>query len=301
MSDDDPDTLTTEPLAEEATKPSGEDPAAAAALQPPSDGTETKPGDGPEPSGDGDGDTPKKEAPPAPVWAAITDPDELLRHEEFAPRIAEREVAAQDKGRTEALETMRESHQAHEERLNAIDGKVGRFMGAFNKLTKGENPITVEALSDLMEEHSEAFDALRGVGQELGKWSGAAGLVNGLAEAIKSEEFGSKFRSRLSKMQRGLTDPTLFSDMASAIAGEAKKPLQDELKELKAQVERVEVEKKTLERNGTQPPADIAGKGGGRKIDPSDSARLDRLAYGKDGDGNAPTDEDRAWIAARGN
>jgi hypothetical protein len=270
MSDDDDTTTLTEPkpLAGDTASPPSEDPAAEAALQPPPDGAETKPGDAPAPSDGDEGETKEPETPPPPAWATLTDPDEVLAHETLAPRIAEREDAALEKGRTEALETMREANQAREERLNAIDGKLGRFVGEFNKLSRlgpeGERPlITKEALGDLMEEYRDMFAAITGEGQDLGKWSGAAGLVNELAKAVKSEDFGEKFRTRLTKMQRGLTDPTLFTDMATAISVEAKKPLQEEIKELTAKVERLEVEAKTAERNGTKPPAEPAGKGGG--------------------------------------
>lgn len=308
MPEDPADTATLEakPLAEGATTPPlSEEAAATATLESPSEGTETKPGDGPA-SPEGEGGDPKPETPPAPAWAAISDREELFAHEEIAPHITEREDAARNTGRTEALETMRESYQEREGRLNRIDGSMNRFLSSFHKLTRagpeGEAPaISATALGDLMEEHSEAFAALTGEHQEAGKWVGAAGLINGLAEAAESEDFGNKFRARLTKMQRGLSDPAIFTDMVSAISAAAKKPLQEEIKELNAKVERVGVEARAEKRNGTEPPATPAGTAGGGSIDNSDTARLDRLAYGQDSKGNRATDEDRAWIAARGN
>jgi hypothetical protein len=51
--------------------------------------------------------------------------------------------------------------------------------------------------------------------------------------------------------------------MVEAIADEAKKPLQDELKEAKAQVKRLEDEAVQVKRNGQAPPANPPGGAGG--------------------------------------
>jgi hypothetical protein len=228
-----------------------------------------KPGDGPAPV-EGEKVGVEKTEPPA--WATVSDASELFDHEGVKPLYDERLSAAREEGKKEgASEThkrLQPLHDRQQDTLRGIDEKVGRFTDGWNRIGRTKNAegnpvIDKAALQDLLDDNREAFAALGGLHRNEGIWSGAAGLVKELADAMKSETFSSDFRPRLERLQRGDTDSAIFTDMVEAIADEAKKPVQDELKEAKAQVKRLEDEAVQAKRNGQAPPANPPGGGGG--------------------------------------
>lgn len=246
-------------------------------------------------------------APEPPAWAKAESLDALFAHEEVLPGLNQRldtaRVEAQEEGRKDAQRRMQPLLNQQHEQLQAIDGKVNQFVTSWNKLVRAspdKGGLERADVENLLEDHRDTFAALSGQHQELGKWAGANGLIHEIGQAIKSNELTTEFQGRLSQLQRGLSDATLFEDLAKAIASEVTKPLKAELEEAKATVTRLETEARTADRNGQRPPAEPAGAPG-KGSDTSVAARLDRLAYGRDAAGNPPTQEDREWIAARGN
>ena len=207
-----------------------------------------------------------------PAWAAISDASELLELEGVKPHLEERVNAARETAKKEgASETHRRLQpllDRQQDTLRGIDEKVGRFTDGWNRLARtkdAEGNLTVDParLQDLLDDNREAFAALGGMHRTEGVWSGAAGLVKELGDAMKSDTLASDFRPRLERLQRGDTDSAIFSDMVEAIADSATKPLQDELKESKAQITRLESEAREVKRNGQPAPANPPGGGGG--------------------------------------
>jgi hypothetical protein len=207
-----------------------------------------------------------------PAWATVSDASELLDHEGVKPLHEERLNTARETAKKEgASETHRRLQpliDRQQDTLRGIDEKVGRFTDSWNRIARtkdaeGNPVIDKAALQDLLDDNREAFAALGGLRQSEGMWSGAAGLVKELADAMKSESFTSAFRPRLERMQRGDTDSSIFADMVDAIADSAKEPLKAELKERDAKITRLETEVREAKRNGQPSPANPPGGGGG--------------------------------------
>jgi hypothetical protein len=194
------------------------------------------------------------------------------------PLIEERLNTARETAKKEgASETHRRLQpliDRHHDDLRGIDEKVGRFTDGWQRLTRAKdaegNPVVDPArLQDLLDDNREAFAALGRMHRDEGVWSGAAGLVKELGDAMKSDTLASDFRPRLERLQRGDTDSGIFTDMVEAIADSAKQPLQEQLKEKDAQITRLESEAREAKRNGQAPPANPPGGagGGGRSED----------------------------------
>ena len=225
--------------------------------------------------GDDGGAKPEEKETPVRPWAEVETTEALLEHEAVAPLISERLDAARDEARKQGLSDAQSRMQPLLDRnqgtLDRIDAGVQKFVSAFNRLVRtkdGEGtPVVAKSqIEELLEDHKETFAALAGTDRELGKWAGGNGLIKGLATALSSQEFGTEFHGRLDQMQRGLNDEHLYADIVKAISDEATKPLKVEIKELKAKVESVKVEHRSAERDGTKPPADVSGTGGGGPI-----------------------------------
>jgi hypothetical protein len=188
------------------------------------------------------------------------------------PLHEERLNAARETAKKEgASETHRRMQPHIDRQLDAVRGineKVEQFTSQWNRLARAKDPegnlvVDPARLQDLLDDNREAFAALGGMHRTEGVWSGAAGLVKELGDAMKSDTLASDFRPRLERLQRGDTDSAIFTDMVEAIADSAKKPLQDQLKEKDAQITRLESEAREAKRNGQPAPANPPGGGGG--------------------------------------
>ena len=259
------------PLASPAQTPT-DSPEPVAPLEPaPLQGQE-QPGGEPAPVEGGEEGAKPPEAPEPPAWATVTEASELLDHEGVKPLHEERLNAAREtakkEGASETHKRLQPLLDRQNDTLRGINDKVDNFTTQWNRLSRTKdaegNPVVDPArLQDLLDDNREAFAALGGLHRNEGIWSGAAGLVKELADAMKSDTFTSDFRPRLERMQRGDTDSSIFTDMVDAIADTAKEPLQAELKEAKAQVKRLEDEAAQAKRNGQPAPANPPGGGGG--------------------------------------
>lgn len=229
----------------------------------------------PAPVEGGEGGT---EKPEPTAWASVPTAEELFEHESVKPLHEERLNAARETAKKEgASETHRRLQplmDRQQDTLRGINDKVEQFTSQWTRLSRAKdaegNPTVDPArLQDLLDDNREAFAALSGVQRSEGVWSGAAGLVKELADAMKSDTLLSDFRPRLDRMQRGDTDSGIFADMVEAIADSAKEPLKAELKEAQAQVKRLTDEAAQAKRNGQAPPANppggAAGGGGNDK------------------------------------
>lgn len=258
------DTATLEPS---PTQPPAASPDPAATLEPAPLKAQDQPGGEPAPA---EGD--KGGAPEPPAWATVETAEALFEHESVKPLHEERVSAARESGKKEGASDTHKRLQPlldrQQDTLRGLDEKVGRFTTDWNRLTRAKdeagNPAVDPArLQDLIDDNREALAALGGMSREEGVWSGAAGLVAELANAMNSDTFSSDFRPRLERKKRGDTDTAIFTDMVDAIADSAKKPLQGELKEAKAQITRLEGEAAQAKRNGQPSPATPPGGGGG--------------------------------------
>lgn len=275
MSEQDPAVLEPSP-----TNPPEGSPDPAATLEPAPLTGQEQPGGGPAPAEGGEGGAQKTEPP---AWAAIPEASGVLEHESIAPLVEERvntaREAAKKEGHSEAHRRLQPLMDRQQDTLRGIDERLTRFSTDWNRLTRAKdadgNPaIDPARLQDLLDDNRESLAALGGLHRNEGVWSGAAGLVKELANAMSSDAFSSDFRPRLERMQRGDTDSGIFTDMVEAIAGSAKKPLQDELKEAKAQITRLESEAREAKRNGQPAPANPPG---GAATSPTDRAAADAV------------------------
>lgn len=205
---------------------------------------------------------PKEEPPPAPPWATTDNVEALFEHEAVAPKFQERVDGAREEGQSDAQRRMQPLLQKQQESLQAIDGRLDKFVSGWNRMVKA-GTMERDQIEELLDEHKDTFAALGGTHQELGRWAGANSLVYELAQALKSQEFTSEFQPRLAQLQRGLADPTLFEDMVKQIAKEATKPVKEQLAEATAKIERLETEARQAGRDTTKPPAEPPGKAAG--------------------------------------
>ncbi len=238
-------------------------------LEPASLQTQEEPGGEPAQVEGGEGGT--KEPEPT-AWAGVTEASELFEHESVKPLHEERLNAAREtakkEGASETHKRLQPLLDRQNDTLRGIDQKVGDFTTAWTRLTRTKdtegNPVVDPArLQDLLDDNKDAFSALSAVQRNEGVWSGAAGLVKELADAMKSDSLLSDFRPRLDRMQRGDTDTAIFSDMVDAIADTAKEPLKAELTEANAKIKRLEDEAKATQRNGQPAPANPTGGAAG--------------------------------------
>ena len=112
--------------------------------------------------------------------------------------------------------------------------------------------------------------ALGRIGHEGSYWQGLRTAVQSIAAAAKNEGLGEEFLSRMELVRNappdGQADGTYFDDLVGQLVKAAKKPLEDEIRELKAKTTRLDVERKAAEKNG-QPQAvnALPGRGGGTR------------------------------------
>lgn len=219
-----------------------------------------------------EGGEPGAQKPEPPAWAEVSEASELFELEGVKPLHEERvntaREAAKKEGASETHRRMQPLIDRQQDTVRDINDKVGQFTSQWNRLTRAKdaegNPTVDPArLQDLLDDNRDAFGALSGMHRTEGVWSGAAGLVKELGDAMKSDTLASDFRPRLERLQRGDTDSAIFTDMVEAIADSSKKPLQDELREAKAQITRLESEAREVQRNGQPAPANPPGGGGG--------------------------------------
>jgi hypothetical protein len=242
-------------------------PAAEAPLEPASL-TQDQPADAPAPVEGGDAGA---EEPKPPAWATVSDASELFELEDVKPLHEERLNAARETAKKEgASETHRRLQPLIDRQLDTVRGindKVEQFTSQWNRLARakdadGNLAVDPARLQDLLDDNREAFAALSGMHRSEGVWSGAAGLAKELGDAMKSDTFASDFRPRLERLQRGDTDSAIFTDMVEAIADSAKKPLQAELKEAKAEIANLKDAARAAARNGQPAPANPPGGAG---------------------------------------
>ncbi len=253
-------------LTESPTKSPEESLAADAALQAVPLEAQPKPDEtATQPEGDNGGAEEPEEAPPRP-FAEVETTEGLFEHEIVAPLYNERLEAAreeaQKQGQSDALNRLQPLHDKNLATLSSIAEGVDAVTNGLRRMVRS-GQIEENQLDDLMADHKASFEGLRGVHQEIGKWTGANGVVSGLAVALNSQEFRNEFTGRFGSMERGLADEKVFSDIVKAISDGVAKPLKAEIKELKAKAEVVEVEKRRTAREETKPPASPAGTGGG--------------------------------------
>ncbi len=263
--------------------------------------TEAKPPEGDDSGGrDGapEGAPPEGEEPKGPAWSEAKDLDSLVAVEEVAQHIEGRETAAFDRGRSETHSRMQPFLQKQEETLGSIDKTMGQFAKSWNRMVK-DGALTKDDIGDLLENNEGAFAALAGVHQDAGMWQGIGQVVERVGSVLNDNGLAHEFVGRVQNLRKGLQDPTFVEDFVEKVAEAKTKPIRDQLKEANANILRLENEAKQAGRTETPPPAKTSGRSSGKAPDTSDAARAQRLAYGRDDAGNAPTDEDRAWIAAR--
>lgn len=250
----------------------------------------------------GDGQVPPAQAgddpSPAPAWAAAPDVDTVLGVEAVATRVTELKAEAQEEGRRTAQGQLQPLLQGNQRRLEEIRKGTSEFTRSWNKLVRNGN-ITTQEATELIEDHRGTFETLAQVQMESGRWEGRGEWIDIAAKLDPSisQEFGPRFQA----LQQGLDDPTFTDDFLKAVGKAVAGPIKTELQEANAHIARLEQEARDAGRNGQPAPVKTAGLGGSGIINTTESARLDRLAYGRDADGNPPTEEDKAWIAERGN
>jgi len=206
--------------------------------------------------------------PEPPAWASVSDAEALFEHESIQPLYEERLNAAREtakkEGHSDAHRRMQTLFERQSQDLGEIKANADRFTREWQRLTRAKdetgNPAVDPArLQDLLDDNAGVFAKIAEVVNGDANWVGAMQLVNTLAQAMKSPEFGQDFGPRLDRFRRGLEDQGLFAEMVEAIATGAKKPLQQELAEAKAQIKRLEDDVRASKRNSQPPPAEPGG------------------------------------------
>ncbi len=203
------------------------------------------------------------ETPPEHPWAGAADVDAVLAVESVAERVktmAEEGITnATEEGRRTAQSQLQPILQANQQRLEGIDKHLGDHARAWNKLVKSGG-ITQEEATDIIEANPGYFDALRGVQLENGRWEGRGEWIR-LAGEIDAS-IPTEFTPRFQALQSGLDDPTFTTDFLKAVGKAVADPIRAELKEAKANIERLESQARTAGRTETKPPATLGGRGG---------------------------------------
>lgn len=236
-------------------------------------------------------------------WADAQDVDAVLAVESVAARITEQRAEAiteaTETGRKTAQSQLQPLLQGNQQRLNDINKGVKGFVRSWNAGIKAGDFTQAEATA-IIEEHRDTFEALAQVQLESGRWEGRGEWINlaGKIDPSIPSEFGPRFQA----VQQGLDDPTFTDDFLKAVAKAGVDPIKAELKEANANIARLENEAREAGRTANPAPVKTGGLGGGSQINNADHQKwLDRVSVGVDSDGNLPTDEDRAKLAAMGN
>lgn len=260
----DPEQLTetppaTEGLASQAAPPPEETPAPAAEKPPEPD----TPSEAAAPS-ETEESVPTEESP---SWAAFKTADEVLAHEDFAVNLKEREDTGYERGKAENQRVQGYLHK-QQNLVQSLTGKVDSFntswLGIMETAKAGQAGIDMEQVLKLRTDNKEMFESLSNYKQEIGRWEGIESFVSSIATAVESEELGQKFSERANQVKTGAIedDTTFYTDIMAAATKAKMKPLENELVELRAKVDRLEEEKKTLTRQSADPPPGTPSGGG---------------------------------------
>lgn len=247
---------------------------------------EVSPGDGGEPS-------------PLP-WLEAQDVGQVLAIEAVASEVKTREETARRNGQSETEKRMRPTIQQTQETYAGIQDQMRQFGLSWNKLIR-DGTVSQEAVEQLFESHGGTFAALVGVQQDMGIWKGITQVIERTFDHLGDSGAKADFTQRVERLRRNMVDESFTEDFVDRVREAAAAPVREQLKEANATIARLEEDAKRDGRTSQPAPANISGRGGRSAMDNSDTARLDRLAYGKDAQGNLATDEDRQWIAERGN
>ena len=215
-----------------------------------------------------------QEAPPAPAWATVHSVDEVLEHEAIAPTVLERIEEAKKEGNSQAHSRLQPYLNRLGDKLKAVDEQLPAFTNGWSTIVEQAEAGNLDSKtlrqfsSDPANKHM--FEALSGVHQELGTERGATEFIQGIANALKSQDFLNNFHPRVRQMirdsfdprQTGNMDPMIFDDLVTDIGSEVAKPLKAQIKELKATVDRIEGEKRDIQRTNNKPPADVGSASG---------------------------------------
>ncbi len=249
-----------------------------------------------------------QEAPPAakqPFDAARYERDEnFTAHTEGIRKTALRE------GHMQAIEQVRQSDTNSARLLGQIDAGIRTF----NKLFK-DSGLDVDALDEALNtaapqlaafrhfnDQQKAQIAFNGLAQPDGTVIGGtknavSSLMQIMAHEAGEPELGTSYAGRYLKEvdydfgKEAVGD--FVKDFARRVREKAESPLKKRISALEAQLEKGKLDS----RQGGPDNAPKTGAGG--KISNDYQKRLDRLSVGRDSDGNAPTAEDRAWLAAQ--
>ncbi len=227
-------------------------------------------------------------------------PDPAAQLTALAEHVKEREEAATKVGQDAAHKRMDghlRNQTAHLRTVAESMPAIAKGLTALEKRARDGDPGAIEEYDELLTKHGERIDTFTGYTYHAGGVAGWIGLLGGLDD---SGELAKEFGPRLQAVGNQDADPTLMADIKEAMTGAAKEQWEKtERPKMEAQIRKnVEAELRQEGRNGNSPPAAPKGGAGGGNTDNSDSARLDRLS-GIIPTAGLPTDEDRAWLAAR--
>lgn len=199
--------------------------------------------------------------------------EELAEHEEVSGLIRQREEAALEKGRSETHSRMQ---PFLERQTKFYEDTATKVDGLFNAIKRAQRDGTLDAdgLNNILEDHGDAINALRGVDAERGRWAGITQLVGVLGQQVGATDLAQRFATRITELSHsdqryGDSDPHLWSDLTKALTKAAvDKALEDERPKIEKQIrERLQAEARANGRAASPPPAKVPSSAGGAKQD----------------------------------
>ena len=226
-----------------------------------------------------------EETPQPPAWAALPTVDEVLEHESVAPTVADRLKEATEeahkKGRSEGQARLQPYLNHLGEQVKVVSETQTQFSDGWSAIVEQVEAGNFDRKEFRQLSNDPAnkrmFEALSGVQQELGTETGAKAVIQNIANELKSQDFLDDFHPRVRQLVRdsfdprqpGDLDPHFYKDLVSEIGSGVAKPLKAEIVELKAEVKKLEGEKRDIVRTNGKPPADVGGVTGGGSGQPA--------------------------------
>lgn len=225
------------------------------------------------------------------------DPERYKEDESYKEHIDTVAKASKRDGHLAALEQFQQS----DTQQARILGQIQAGINGLNKVFK-EQGVDADVLNEALQMYAPQLGAFKNWNEQREGQVRNQGFVNAIAFTMQKfsqevgEDFGDKYAERFVKEipydggVEAMQD--WMKDTRKAIAAKVEAPLKKEIADLKTQLAGGKVASR---KDGP----DTAQKGGRGSVSNDYQKRLDRLSLGRDSDGNAPTDEDRAWLAAR--
>lgn len=200
----------------------------------------------------------------APAWTSVKDREGLREH--VQPFLEEAERKGYEH-RSEEFDKYAQPYlQQQSQRINDLNAGLGRLLKGLDGLNKAvkEGVLDTDTFTEWTEAHDHTFKAMAGLMQKPWEFNGAKRLMVTLADAAGDQTLAQPFMRRLDVLASGVPDPNLFHDLikklSSKASADAKKPLEDKIARLEAQIEQRKVEGRREEGPNLTPGVGAGGR-----------------------------------------